>query len=80
MTKTNGYGPRLREVREKRAMTQDELARKVSKSERQVRNFETGKSVMSTDLVRQFALALQISDTQLFLPVGSTIARRTKGH
>lgn len=55
------HGDRLREMREKRGLTQDELAELVHIAKRTLRRYETNKTEPDADILARFTVALQAS-------------------
>lgn len=61
LTANDSFGPRLRQLRLERSMTQEELGKKVGLSTRMVCYYEVQRGTPSAQLMAKFAHALRVS-------------------
>lgn len=59
---------RIREHRQKRRLTLDQLAEMVGTSKGYLSDLETGKRVGGVDMIRAIAQALKLSEAEIFVP------------
>lgn len=60
------FGLRLKELRNKRGITQSKLAEMVEIDPKHMSHIETGRSFPKADLIEKFAEALNVDYTKLF--------------
>ena len=66
-------GPRLREVRERRGYTQQELAFALDVSPGVIRNWEKGRTPLTVERIDQLARALEVKPAALWMVPGAPL-------
>lgn len=60
------FGQRIKELRNKKGITQYQLAEMIGIDPKHMSHIETGRSFPKADLIEKFAIALDIDYTELF--------------
>ena len=60
------FGARIKEIREKRALNQEQLAELVNMDSRHISRIETGKSFTTLENIEKIAVALNVEVDKLF--------------
>jgi len=60
------FGARIKEIREKRGLNQEQLAELVNMESRHISRIETGKSFTTLDNIEKIAIALNVEINTLF--------------
>jgi len=76
----NGFGARLREVREGRNMSRQSLAKRTGVSEAAIKNYESGRHGPRMATLMDMATALRVPTDSLLKPAGSTIPAPRRSH
>ena len=76
----NGFGARLREVREGRNMSRQSLAKRTGVSEAAIKNYESGRHGPRMSTLMDMAAALRVPTDSLLKPAGSTVPAPRRSH
>src|SRR5262249_37409538 len=71
------FPARLKEIREKRELSQSQLAEFIGVTQRQVSNYETGQEWPGPERLLLIAYALEVPMTDLHASVGRRLSRRS---